>query len=97
MTTHDLILRNARLLASDTDATGDLAVTDGKIAAIGEITGDAGTEIDCTGLVLTPGGVDAHCHIEQMSGMGLMNADTFESATRSAALGGTTMVAARSR
>ncbi len=92
MTTHDLILRDARLLASDTDATGDLAVTDGKIAAIGEVAGDAGTEIDCTGFVLTPGGVDAHCHIEQMSGMGLMNADTFESATRSAALGGTTTV-----
>ncbi len=39
-----------------------------------------------------PGGVDPHAHIEQMSGMGQMNADTFETATRSAAMGGTTSV-----
>jgi dihydropyrimidinase len=39
-----------------------------------------------------PGGVDPHAHIEQMSGMGVMNADTFETATRSAAMGGTTTV-----
>ena len=39
-----------------------------------------------------PGGVDPHAHIEQLSGMGLMNADTFETATRSAVMGGTTSV-----
>jgi dihydropyrimidinase len=39
-----------------------------------------------------PGGVDPHAHIEQMSGMGQWNADTFETATRSAAMGGTTSV-----
>ena len=45
--------------------------------------------VEAKGLLVTPGGVDPHCHIEQMSGMGLMNADTFETATRSAAMGGT--------
>ena len=39
-----------------------------------------------------PSGVDVHTHIEQLSGMGQMNADTFETATRSLALGGTTSV-----
>ena len=41
---------------------------------------------------MLPGGVDPHCHIQQLSGGGLMNADTFETATRSAAFGGTTTV-----
>jgi dihydropyrimidinase len=39
-----------------------------------------------------PGGVDSHCHIEQLSGMGMMAADDFYSATVSAAHGGTTTV-----
>ncbi len=39
-----------------------------------------------------PGGVDAHCHIEQMTAAGLVNADDFKSATVSAAFGGTTTV-----
>ena len=71
---------------------GDVAVRAGKIAAVGDVTASATREIDAAGMVLTPGGVDVHAHIEQMSGMGLMNADTFETATRSAALGGTTSV-----
>jgi len=49
-------------------------------------------EIDAVGTWAVPGGVDVHAHIEQMLGMGAMNADTFETATRSAALGGTTSV-----
>ena len=41
---------------------------------------------------MLPGGVDSHSHIEQLSASGLMNADTFESATTAAAFGGTTTV-----
>ena len=41
---------------------------------------------------MLPGGVDAHAHIEQLSAAGIVNADTFESATVSAAHGGTTSV-----
>src|SRR5690606_27950241 len=37
-------------------------------------------------------GIDSHCHIEQLSGMGVMCADDFYTATRSAAFGGTTTV-----
>jgi dihydropyrimidinase len=37
-----------------------------------------------------PGGIDAHAHIEQLSAAGIVNSDTFESATTSAAFGGTT-------
>ena len=49
-------------------------------------------EIDARGKLVLPGGVDSHAHIEQLSAAGIMNADTFESATVSAAFGGTTTV-----
>ncbi len=41
---------------------------------------------------MLPGGVDSHCHIEQLSAAGIKNSDTFESATMAAAFGGTTTV-----
>jgi dihydropyrimidinase len=100
MTDFDLILRGARVLTSAADMTADVFVRDGRIAHQGTGDGRGAREIDCTGKVVTPGGVDVHAHIEQMSGMGLMNADTFETATKSAAMGGTTSVvsfAAQSR
>jgi dihydropyrimidinase len=86
---HDLVITGGCVVTPGCVAPMDIAVSDGRIAALG--TGLAGREtIDASGLIVTPGGVDPHCHIEQMSGMGLMNADTFETATRSAAMGGTT-------
>ena len=71
----------------------DIGITEGRIAAIApDLKGTAAREIDATGHLVLPGGVDTHCHIEQISGAGLLNADTFETATRSAAFGGTTTV-----
>ena len=48
--------------------------------------------IEAKGRLVLPGGIDTHAHIEQLSAMGATNADTFESATRAAACGGTTSV-----
>ena len=92
MSEFDLILRGGRVLSSVFDGVADVAVKDGHVRVVGKVSGAATQEIDCRGKIVAPGGVDAHCHIEQMSGMGLMNADTFETATRSAAMGGTTTV-----
>ncbi len=87
--TFDLVIRGGTIVTAKRSCRADLGVTAGKVSAIGD--GLAGTqEIDASGLLVMPGGVDPHCHIEQMSGMGQMNADTFETATRSAAMGGTT-------
>ena len=88
----DLILRNGRIVTPQGVVRGDLAVRGGEITAIGAVPQQAGREIDAQGKWVLPGGVDPHAHIEQMSGMGLMNADTFETATLSAAMGGTTSV-----
>ena len=87
----ELAIRNARIVTEDAVIQGDLGVVSGKIVSIGQAA-EASQEVDAQGQWLMPGGVDVHAHIEQMSGMGQMNADTFESATRSAVMGGTTSV-----
>ena len=88
----DLVIRHGKIVTPQGIVTGDIGVRGSEIAAIGAGLGPAKTEIDATGKYVMPGGVDPHAQIEQMSGMGLMNADTFETATRSAAMGGTTSV-----
>ena len=87
----DLVIRNAQAVTALGRWSGDIGIAEGRIVALGRVAGGT-DEIDAAGAIVTPGGVDPHCHIEQMSGMGLMNADTFETATRSAAMGGTTAV-----
>ena len=64
MPSFDLILRNGRILTSGSEATGDIGITTGHVAAIGRVSGDGAREIDATGKVITPGGVDVHCHID---------------------------------
>ncbi|MGJ5620956.1 dihydropyrimidinase [Sulfitobacter sp. MF3-043] len=89
----DTIIRGGTAVTARGTEKTDIGITEGKITALGQnLSGDTSTEIDASGLLVLPGGVDTHCHIEQISGAGLMNADTFESATRSAAFGGTTTV-----
>jgi len=89
---HDILIRGGTLATGAGTIDADLAIRDGVVAAVGKGLGPAAREIDATGRLVLPGGVDSHCHIEQLSGAGLMNADTFETATRSALFGGTTSV-----
>jgi dihydropyrimidinase len=91
-TPYDLVVRNGTIGTATDVFRADLAVRDGRIAAIGNDLGEARHEIDARDRLVLPGGVDTHAHVEQLSAGGLMNADSFESATRSAALGGTTTI-----
>jgi len=62
----DLILRGGTIV-DGTGApryTGDVAIRDGLIAAVGRVNGSAGQEIDATGLVVAPGWVDIHTHYD---------------------------------
>lgn len=85
-------IHDGQIVTPDGVVTGDLGITDGKIVSIGAPLPEAQNHIDARSRWVMPGGVDPHAHIEQMSGMGQWNADTFETATRSAAMGGTTSV-----
>jgi dihydropyrimidinase len=65
-------------------------VENGIITAIGDNLG-GDTELDATGCYVMPGGIDPHTHLE-MPFMGTYSSDDFESGTRAALSGGTTMV-----
>lgn len=89
---YDLVLRGGTVATSSGTFAADVAVEGETIVAIGRNLGPGVKEIDARGKYVLPGGVDSHAHIEQVSAGGLLNADTFESATTSAAFGGTTSV-----
>jgi len=68
----------------------DLRIEAGRIAAIGAGVADtAAHTLDATGLLVLPGGIDAHTHFDLPTG-GTVSADDFETGTRAAAFGGTT-------
>src|SRR5437868_11104269 len=90
--TYDLIIRGGRVATTTDVFEADVAISGETIAAIGRGLPPAKREIDARGKLILPGGVASHAHIEQLSAAGIMNADTFESATVSAAFGGTTTV-----
>ena len=88
----DCVIRGGRVGTAVDEFDADIGISDGAIAAIGRNLPAGATEIDAKGRLVLPGGIDAHAHIEQLSAAGIVNADTFESATASAAHGGTTSV-----
>lgn len=66
MSDYDLIIRGGTI-ADGTGGetfTGDVAVKDGKIAAIGTVAGGGAEEIDARGRIITPGFVDVHTHYD---------------------------------
>ena len=92
MSHYDLIITGGTVATADWVRACDIAVRDGKIAAIGTDLGSAERIIDASGRIVVPGGIDSHVHISQPSGEGIVMADDFSSATRSAICGGTTTV-----
>ncbi|MCB2056280.1 MAG: dihydropyrimidinase, partial [Geminicoccaceae bacterium] len=89
---YDLVIRNGRVATALEVVEADIGISRGIVTALAQQLPDGRETIDAKGRIVTPGGVDSHCHIEQLAASGMMNADTFETATRAAALGGTTTV-----
>jgi dihydropyrimidinase len=89
---YDLVIRGGRVATASDVFDADVGILGETIAAIGTTLPPGKREIDGRGKLVLPGGVDSHTHVEQLSAAGIMNADTFESATVSAAFGGTTTV-----
>lgn len=88
----DLAIRNAEIVTASDRFTAEIGIRDGRITTIAEDVGAATEEIDAAGLLVLPGGIDAHVHLAQPQGGGVVMADGFESGTRSAAAGGNTTV-----
>jgi dihydropyrimidinase len=89
---YDLVIRGGTVATASETFEADVAVRGETIVAVGRDLPQGAREIDARGKLVLPGGVDSHCHIEQLSAAGIMNADTFETATRAALHGGTTTV-----
>ncbi|MEJ7584103.1 MAG: amidohydrolase family protein [Acidimicrobiales bacterium] len=85
-----IVLKGGRIIDADGERSGDLLVEDGVIAAIGEDL-SADTVLDAAGCIVAPGLVDLHAHLRQP---GQEEAETIESGSRCAALGGYTAVMA---
>lgn len=88
----DLVLRDAVLATAGDTCRADLGIVDGRIVQIGRGLAPGMCEIDVAGRVVTPGGIDAHCHLDQPMAPPVKLADDFFTGTRSAACGGTTTV-----
>src|SRR5882762_5962030 len=87
----DTIVTNGRVVTATDTYSSDVAITAGKIAAIGQnLPRENATHIiDATGKYVLPGGIDVHTHLDMPFG-GTTSADDFETGTRAAAFGGTT-------
>ena len=88
----DLVVRNARVATAADTFPADIGIRGGRITQLGEAIAGGAREIDAAGRIVTPGGVDAHCHLDQPMAPPVRMADDFTSGTRSAACGGTTTV-----
>ena len=88
----DLVVRRARVATASDTFDADIGIARGRIVQLGVDLPRGAREIDAEGRVVTPGGVDAHCHFDQPMAPPLRMADDFDTGTRAAACGGTTTV-----
>ncbi|MBN9252881.1 MAG: amidohydrolase family protein, partial [Mesorhizobium sp.] len=84
------VIKNGTIVTADRTYKADVLIQHGKIIGIGPDL-HADHEFDATGCYVMPGGIDPPTHLE-MPFMGTYSADDFESGTRAALAGGTTMV-----
>ncbi len=87
----DLVIHNGTVVTATDTMTCDLGIKDGRVVALADCL-EAETVIDANGKWVLPGGVDAHCHLDQPMADGSIVADDFYTGTVSAACGGTTTV-----
>ena len=88
MSLYDLLLRNATLVHETRTEVADLAVSAGRVAALGpQLEGSADVEMEASGLHVFPGVIDAHVHFNEP---GRSEWEGFATGTRALAAGGTT-------
>ncbi len=91
MPSYDVIISGGTVVTADDQFTADIGVRDGRIAALADRL-QGGPAIDASGMLVMPGGVDSHCHIEQLHEDGGSDEESFSTGSRAALAGGTTTV-----
>lgn len=87
-----VLIKHGRIITAIDDYKGDIFVEGETIRAIGEnLLMKADLEIDATGMLIFPGGIDPHVHLD-MPFMGTYSSDNYETGTKAALYGGTTTV-----
>jgi dihydropyrimidinase len=87
-----ILIKHGRIITADCDQAADIFIEGEKITAIGKNLAMAADEtIDASGKLIFPGGIDPHVHLD-MPFMGTFSSDSYETGTRAALFGGTTMV-----
>lgn len=92
MSEFDLVIRGGQVATAADVMQADVGIQGGVVVALAQHLPPGTQEIDASGKLVLPGGVDAHCHFDQPTGNASVMADDFISGTRSAAFGGTTTV-----
>src|SRR6476620_3509270 len=87
----DTIIANGTVVTATDTYTADVALSGGKITAIGQNLPRENTTrvLEAGNKYVMPGGIDVHTHLDMPFG-GTTSADDFETGTRAAAFGGTT-------
>ncbi len=87
-----ILIKNGRVITASESYIADVYTEDEKIVAIGKnLDYNAEKVIDATDKLVFPGGIDPHVHLD-MPFMGTYSSDDYETGTRAALHGGTTMV-----
>lgn len=86
------LLKNGTVVSGTETKKADILIEGEKIAAVGENLPAEGAEVlDLKGKLLFPGFIDGHTHFD-LEVAGTVTADDFETGTKAAILGGTTLV-----
>ncbi len=93
----DLVIRGGTVVTAADTTKADVGIRGGRIVSISEQIPSTGRTIDADGKLVLPGGIDAHCHLDQPQAPGLASngavmADGFATGSISAAFGGTTTI-----
>ena len=91
MADFDLVIRGGTVVTAADTFRADVGIRDGRIAALGEKL-DGTQVLDADGLLVLPGGVDTHCHIEQLRPNGGADEESFVTGSTACLAGGTTTV-----
>lgn len=87
----DLLIRGGTIVTPSGEYRADVAVEGGRVLAIGRLADSAKTTIDATGMLVLPGLVDAHVHLE-LASWDAVTPNDWHLGTVAAALGGVTTV-----